>query len=1297
MTRSQSLFGAPSFLYNTSLKKFSNQTNIKNFNNYIKFERFWLSLSLILPFIGPLLFILGFILTYLLHNNVNGYLFTGSLLSFISCLLSCLSYFQVYPWRRHPSIILFIICFLSLIFSFIIFIYALPKYTPDNFENDDDNSLKNYEKSNTCKFCSFIIEFIIFGRELYVLMLSFDLLTSVSNPFSSYKLQIKRYNIIVLLFSIIISILLVNYNNNKCVGKFLNNGMCWIKSSEISFEDICLWNYFLFWVLLFYFIGILILLYIFFNIKKRTIGKSFATRYGYMADTIRIIVSYFTYGIVVCFFYSLVSHQENKEIYKSIFAYSISSRGYFDSLVWFSAHGFVIKDSKILTNLTLFKFIIFDNNEKKTKIKKNINNNENIIESNNNNNQQDNQNNNNNINDNDNEDDYYDENDEENEEVVLKLRNIFNIKEFYYSFIQSYRDTIRIFSGCLRRPFMKKQNETKLSQDNLLKLNSESTNNSTFVNGSGIPNSASASPMHINNAVPFSSTTATTTILRIPSSTNSSTTPSIRQHSNSISQSPFVKNASSSFSDNSYSYTLRSLSSSYRSEYDGNNNFDYMKSIIMNQDDQLQQNLFFEGAEYDIENEEEGEVMNEAEEIDEETNDNNLDNKKNKKNKKKLTKIVQTAINDMDLSPQLNLYLRKEVLNLVTLGIKESVLRWNKKKNFIKKNFVSSNNLYEYNNSQDDVEENRKESEDLSKMDGNGLKNDQPEPYFPSYPSQPSLKNLYSNNDHQVQPTPTPKSHFTSYNFSLNQSYFYRDGGANKDTNINSDTSLSFTGSRIINSAVHGLLSAIGTHLPGEYGVDNLGRHLILPNTLSSAHLTPAGSVNKLMELHDQFEMNQNQQLPPNQQSIMYDYSMANKLDSNLLPPPPPAEVVFKVADTHVFRDFRPSTFSKLREMVGYNDDEYLNIISQPTQERLSEGRSGAFFFICGKGELVVKTVEPHEAKTLLSILDNYYSYLVERPDSLLVRFLGLHSIQMYGNEFTFVVMKNVFPTGINLSKKYDIKGSWVNRSGNSKPDPNSNKLSRCRLCNKEYYEGSNENCPLMVGPHEASITLKDNDTTSRIRLHYIYAQHLFDVICSDSKFLSDLNLMDYSLLIGVQYGRFEIHQEENNSEGGGCMFSPMIPIQNFNSINNNNSNSNDDTTNDDPNKKSSSFSTQFSPYNSPYNMLSNQNSTFYNNPKGSLSSVADLYSAIDPPSHFPAALVIAPQYYYFGIIDILQSWTWQKKLERFIKVYLFNQDSHGVSCVNPDFYRDRYQEKMLRIIQPVNPNITSENMKKDN
>jgi hypothetical protein len=63
---------------------------------------------------------------------------------------------------------------------------------------------------------------------------------------------------------------------------------------------------------------------------------------------------------------------------------------------------------------------------------------------------------------------------------------------------------------------------------------------------------------------------------------------------------------------------------------------------------------------------------------------------------------------------------------------------------------------------------------------------------------------------------------------------------------------------------------------------------------------------------------------------------------------------------------------------------------------------------------------------------------------------------------------------------------------------------------------------------------------------------------------------------------------------------------------------------------------------------------------------------------------------YYVGIIDILQKWTWEKKLERWAKAFM-GQDLDGVSAIEPDPYRQRFCEAVqgcVRYCFPV-PAVT--------
>ena len=65
-----------------------------------------------------------------------------------------------------------------------------------------------------------------------------------------------------------------------------------------------------------------------------------------------------------------------------------------------------------------------------------------------------------------------------------------------------------------------------------------------------------------------------------------------------------------------------------------------------------------------------------------------------------------------------------------------------------------------------------------------------------------------------------------------------------------------------------------------------------------------------------------------------------------------------------------------------------------------------------------------------------------------------------------------------------------------------------------------------------------------------------------------------------------------------------------------------------------------------------------------------------DSSQEISVSQVLAPSAIYVGIIDIFQEWNFQKKLERFFKLYckpivqLAHSDPKGLSCIPPDPYQ---------------------------
>lgn len=174
-----------------------------------------------------------------------------------------------------------------------------------------------------------------------------------------------------------------------------------------------------------------------------------------------------------------------------------------------------------------------------------------------------------------------------------------------------------------------------------------------------------------------------------------------------------------------------------------------------------------------------------------------------------------------------------------------------------------------------------------------------------------------------------------------------------------------------------------------------------------------------------------------------------------------------------------------------------------------------------------MKTIRDREARVLHEMLPDYAEYIKENPNSLLCRFLGsyrywylfkhlslaniqcacIFSLKMYAQTFYFVVMLNCFEPKAEIHERFDIKGSWVNRSA-APVQPN--KKVVCRHCNDFFTPAAKEKCKAIVGYHEANVVLKDNDLRIKISLDREDASNVVDILMKDSELLRRMGVLDY-------------------------------------------------------------------------------------------------------------------------------------------------------------------------------------------
>ena len=193
------------------------------------------------------------------------------------------------------------------------------------------------------------------------------------------------------------------------------------------------------------------------------------------------------------------------------------------------------------------------------------------------------------------------------------------------------------------------------------------------------------------------------------------------------------------------------------------------------------------------------------------------------------------------------------------------------------------------------------------------------------------------------------------------------------------------------------------------------------------------------------------------------------------------------------FKDYAPWVFRHLRAKFGLDPADYL--ISLTSKYILSElgspGKSGSFFYFSRDYKYIIKTIHHAEHKLLRKILRDYYSHILENPNTLISQFYGLHRVKIpYGRKIHFVVMNNLFPPHRDIHKTFDLKGSTIGR---------------------DFKEDNLENNP--------RATLKDLNWLRRdynLEFGPLKKRLFVEQMHRDVALLQKLHIMDYSLLVGI-------------------------------------------------------------------------------------------------------------------------------------------------------------------------------------
>ncbi|ETM34489.1 hypothetical protein L914_18450 [Phytophthora nicotianae] len=381
------------------------------------------------------------------------------------------------------------------------------------------------------------------------------------------------------------------------------------------------------------------------------------------------------------------------------------------------------------------------------------------------------------------------------------------------------------------------------------------------------------------------------------------------------------------------------------------------------------------------------------------------------------------------------------------------------------------------------------------------------------------------------------------------------------------------------------------------------------------------------------------------------------------------------------FYDFQPRVFASIRQLYGVNDAEYIFAFRSTINERISEGRSSAFVFNTCDRKYLVKSTTSKEKNVLLRLLPTYLRYLKWNPGTLLPRFFGFHAMKMYGQIFYFIVMGNVLSTTEVIHRRYDIKGSWVDRNA---PACVLGEKYRCSKCNRFFTFGGepNEPCFLPDEEHYPDITLRDNDLKKRLKLDPETAVKLVKQLTRDSNYLASAGIMDYSLLIGTHYSHFTI----TTAYKRGISRRKSVELTAYCADTHEQKLDVDHLTHFFENRRSSGDDAA-----SEGTRPSESSDLSYGGRSSDLSPgpTHPAERPVYPQTHaYSAHQVSGPSKYYFGLVDILQEWTVAKQVERAYKVRVLRKSRKGVSAIPPKPYARRFQRKMkqLFITMPTHP-----------
>ncbi|XP_040577344.1 uncharacterized protein [Lepeophtheirus salmonis] len=194
------------------------------------------------------------------------------------------------------------------------------------------------------------------------------------------------------------------------------------------------------------------------------------------------------------------------------------------------------------------------------------------------------------------------------------------------------------------------------------------------------------------------------------------------------------------------------------------------------------------------------------------------------------------------------------------------------------------------------------------------------------------------------------------------------------------------------------------------------------------------------------------------------------------------------------FSAYAPTVFETLQTGHGIKKEDFINSISPiaswiPYYQHKSNSKGKHLFFFTNDKRYLIKFEKEKNVHFFRSHIEEYVNHFIMSPHSLIVKILGLYTIRLaeQSKPVHFIIMQSIFWPENGLNRRYDLKGCLA---GRCEQVPSGVRRSEVVFKDKNFYGTG-----LRLGNQRSWFV---------------------EQLSRDVEFLQRLDIMDYSLLVGI-------------------------------------------------------------------------------------------------------------------------------------------------------------------------------------